>query len=436
VKNLEIALSDNTDGTLTVDGTGSTESIPTTLTVDDDATVGAGGTGSVGAMTVQAGAQATIGNDLDIGVLEGSQGTLTVTGKDATQTVSSTLGGMLFFTIGDGGSGVANVLAGGGIDAQAASMDIGAETTGTGSLTVSGEDSSVDVAAAVIGVSGDGTVLADIGGALTSTSLTIGENDGSTGSVTIQDALASWDVAVDLVIGESGDGTLTLTGADLSVGGNVIVGAEATGSDTFTINDATPDLGGDMIIGLKGNGLVQVQVGSSVTVKSLVLGAEADATGELDVDASTVQSDDLTVGDSGQGTIKLTDGATLTTVGDATVGHKPGTDVSTVTVETGSQWLLNGDLTVSEAAPAELDIDTAGQVGDLGNVNIAAAPRRWPLAAPPAARRYRTAAPSMTSAPPAAPRCRRAASRWYSRAPSIPRSSTAALRTLWRAARR
>ncbi len=363
VQELRIGIADH--GDITVDGTGSTTSEPTTLTVSDDATVGEEGDGY---LTVQDGGQATITNDLTVGVETSGIGYVTVTGQDATGTNASTLGGMADFSIGDAGDAYVYVSAGGAIDAQTASVEIGVEDDSTGQLLVTDDDSSVDTADMTIGVAGDGTVLAENAGALTNTSVTLGEQEGGSGTVTLTDQETSWDISGDLTIGAAGDGTFSDSGADLSVDGDVILGAEDTGTGSLTLNAATPNFGSDMIIGEAGTGQVYVNQGSAMTVKSLTLGSQADSTGELDITGSTVQSDDLTDGDSGQGTIDVTEDSTLTTVNDATVGNSIGTDLSTVLVDTGSQWLLNGNLTIGEAAQGEVDIDNASQVAALGQV--------------------------------------------------------------------
>ena len=271
VQELRIGIADH--GDITVDGTGSTTSEPTTLTVSDDATVGEEGDGY---LTVQDGGQATITNDLTVGVETSGIGYVTVTGQDATGTNASTLGGMADFSIGDAGDAYVYVSAGGAIDAQTASVEIGVEDDSTGQLLVTDDDSSVDTADMTIGVAGDGTVLAENAGALTNTSVTLGEQEGGSGTVTLTDQETSWDISGDLTIGAAGDGTFSDSGADLSVDGDVILGAEDTGTGSLTLNAATPNFGSDMIIGEAGTGQVYVNQGSAMTVKSLTLGSQAE----------------------------------------------------------------------------------------------------------------------------------------------------------------
>ena len=140
--------------------------------------------------------------------------------------------------------------------------------------------------------------------------------DGSTGNgtATITDDGSSLEVGGGLTVGGGGTGTMLINGADVSVSGDdITVGDSANSSGILTINAATLDFDGELKIGESGSGTVIAQLGATLSPGTITIGDNAGAVGELDVDGSgtSVTSDDLTVGSSGQGTLKITNGGML-----------------------------------------------------------------------------------------------------------------------------
>lgn len=252
-------------------------------------TVGRDGTGT---LRVEDGGQVEIATEtgffpgLQLGRNPGSQGVLSVIGAESAVTISNTNAARSdsVFTVGRSGTGEATVEAGGQITG-ALFMTLGRDGAATGTLTVSGEGSLVEISgeagpdsssagdAAFINIGRDGTgiLTIDNGGTTRITSdsgefagLQAGRNVGSDGSIVVDGPGSRLEIdgAGDTAslnagwakIGRGGAGSLEITD-----GGQVfhdsfgvfVVGAEATGNGTVTLsgNDSRLDAGAALLIG-------------------------------------------------------------------------------------------------------------------------------------------------------------------------------------------
>ena len=284
--------------------------------------------------TIDQGASVTVTGGMSLGVNE--TGTATMTVADADTQLQTGNGDV---TIADAGMADMVVQDGATFDASTNDVTVGGMETGDGYLQVTGMDANTDDGASMtalsltIGDDGTGTLDVSDGADLS----VLGEmkvGDGSTGhgEATITDTTASLDIGTGLTVGGDGTGTMLINGADVSVSsGDITVGDGKTGNGILTINAATLDFDGELKIGESGSGTVIAQLGATLTPGTITIGDNAGAVGELDVDGSgtSVTSDDLTVGSSGQGTLKITNGAMLTTNGDPAVGDLAGTATET-----------------------------------------------------------------------------------------------------------
>ena len=198
------------DGTVIVDGTGSTYIASGTIVV------GASGTG---ALTVSDGGSVTSFNSL-IGSFSGSSGTVTVTGKDIGG-VSSSLTTTSDLIVGSSGTGTLNVASGGLVSADG--LNLGNASTGIGTVNVTGTDSTIDSTSLIyVGNSGAGELNISAGGSVsTGNTFNIGNFIGSEGTVNVSGSLSSLTTSVDLQLGGFGGGIGTLNVSD---GGRVSVG--------------------------------------------------------------------------------------------------------------------------------------------------------------------------------------------------------------------
>jgi T5SS/PEP-CTERM-associated repeat protein len=166
-------------GSVSVQGTDSL------LTVTGPMIVGVGGNGFLG---VSQGGKIVLTNTvgLKIGELPSAHGTLVVDGAQTSLDVAS------FLAVGDGGIGQATISGGGEINATGSKVDVGGPVGSTGSITITGQDSSLSVETGfgmTVGGGGTGSVIvADDAQVLINRNLEIAVRNGSTGSLSISDA--------------------------------------------------------------------------------------------------------------------------------------------------------------------------------------------------------------------------------------------------------
>ena len=333
------------------------------VTVAQEVIVGNAGAGEV---HVRAGAAFESNGELTVGSQDGSTGTIEVSGDNSTWTTSGD-----DTTFGDAGGGTLDVNAGGTFDASASSVTFASQIGSTGSLTITGDDSSMTAAALTFGDSGRAKGTIEDAGALSvSGDLALGDGDGGSGNLTV----AGGDLTVggNLTIGGAGTGILVSQGGAITVQGYAInIGDQASGTGTFTINtaDASLDFGGTITVGAAGNGAMFVQLGANITVDAVTVADQTGSTGSLTVDSASLQTGDLTIGSSGQGTLDVKNGASLISTGEGKIADLVAGVISGATVETGGIWALNGDLTVGGSGIGTLSVDDA-TVSTLSSVTI------------------------------------------------------------------
>ncbi len=249
-------------GELTVENAGAVET--GTLIIGHHAT----GDGTV--VVTGSGSGLAVTGRLDVG-LSGT-GTLTIekSGKvySATGYLGSTSAGGNEVTISGSGSlwdvtgglyagfgGTDNILVEGGGALKTGFARLGEGTYGAGNVTVTGTGSTWDNSATLyVGDVGTGGLAIADGGAVTSDDSYVGFGAGSSGLVTVDGAGSSWNITDDLLIGGAGNGTVSIfdggsvttiddvavgtstgtgrigvaTQSQLSVGGNLALGANAT----------------------------------------------------------------------------------------------------------------------------------------------------------------------------------------------------------------
>ena len=250
----------------------------------------------------------------------------------------------------------------------------GAGSVGTGSI--SGTGSVWNNSVIHVGYSGDGTLEITNGGTLNGSYGHIGTNTGSSGSVTV-DAGATWNTyrlylgSEDMNdgSGNGGNGTLTIndtgtvtcsfyTGIGLyenSVGELIVDGADAH----FSTQRLT--------IGSSGSGKMIVRNGADFTItESVTVASEAGSTGELAVDgagSSWSTTKDLYLGEHGDGTLRITNGSTVTVSGSTFVDRLEG---SSSQIDFGTN---GGTLTTKYLQARSIGLAGTGTVSTKGIVS-------------------------------------------------------------------
>ena len=234
---------------------------------------------------------------------------------------------------------------------------------GTGTVTVTGTDSRLEVSAPAslyVGYSGTGTLDINDGGTVNTNLAVLGGAPDADGTVTVHDPGSSLSVDGGLVVGAWGQGDLTVSEGAQVTAGTLYIGG-------FDVNDA--DIDPDVVAQFgpaNGTGVVIVTgAGSSLDVtdeETLVIGA--GGTGALQVlEGGRAYSADGFIG--GYLTFDYNEVS-----GKDDVGFADGMGVAEV-IGTGSNW-HSDVLAVGTGGPGQLTIYAGGQVeSHLGIVGLA-----------------------------------------------------------------
>ena len=220
--------------------------------------------------------------------------------------------------------------------------------------TVAGTIRIGDTADGTIGIS-DGSEVYDIWGY-------IGYDANGIGDATVTGTNSLWQHTNSFTVGHSGVGDLLISngGTVRTASGAGYIGYNATGIGTVDIMDANSilQITSDLYLGYSGNGTMNISNGGTVTSLNGYLGYASDSVGTVTVaDANSIwmNSSDLFVGYDGEGDMTVSDGASVLST-NGYLGYST-TGVGTVTVEdTNSLWENSNNLYVGYAGNAELNI--------------------------------------------------------------------------------
>jgi T5SS/PEP-CTERM-associated repeat protein len=340
---------------------------------------------------------------------DGGTGTLTVTGQGAVADA-----GGRGFDVGDDGTGLINVAAGGQITGgtgdsyqSGAATQIGValgDPGGSGTLVVSGAGAGATFGDLVdVGFGGTGVLTVANGGTLTAgdgaVALNIGDlqgNTAGTGSVAFQGGTGTLHGFTE--IGAFGAGTLALSsGASVTMNqsantGNAaywsaLLGIATGATGTLSIgSQSSLTTGHGLGIGVQGHGEFDVSGTASILspagAVSIDAGTDAGGSGVINVAGgllNDVSSTGMIIGGSGSGTLNVSAGGTVLCGGSAGFGGLILGDVSgssgTLTVNgAGATLTVAGQLQDGSAGTGVLSIGAGGSVttgissGELGLV--------------------------------------------------------------------
>jgi T5SS/PEP-CTERM-associated repeat protein len=246
---------------------------------------------------------ATIGEAVDsTGTLNVSIGAFSVTGSDSTQTQ---------LIVGNHGTGTLTITNGAELNVLGfnSRVTLGNNATAAGSLTVSDAGSTWTNGNELwVGGSGSGTLIIQNGGRLRCASNAgfsnvIGVFPGASGAATVDGPGSTWTYGNELVVGNGGDGTLTITnGGSLinNVSGSTSVGSDGSGTATVTGPGSTWNTNGPLNIGSTGTGALAVLDGGSLASgSSKIRGLNAGSGHVLVADADSIWTvnGSLTIGE-------------------------------------------------------------------------------------------------------------------------------------------
>jgi T5SS/PEP-CTERM-associated repeat protein len=205
---------------------------------------------------------------------------------------------------------------------------------------------------------------------------TLGDAAGASGTLNMNagtfNVTGSDFTQTQLIVGNNGNGTLNVNnGADVHVSGfnsKVALGHHSTGTGTVSINGAGSTWTNDdqLWIGESGTGTLTIQNGGSLTTSSAaggssIIGVFGGSNGMVTISgvgSTWMDNNGLTVGNSGNGTLLITDGGSLTSSGTAIGEGFAASGTATVT-GSGSTW---NDLStiVGTTGPGALAIQNGG----------------------------------------------------------------------------
>ena len=319
--------------------------------------------------------KATIGDRVVLGNDQQAVGIVTVTGRESGFTVTQDL------TVGASGSGTLNVQAGSKVSAAEASFGDGKGSIGMG--TVAGSDSSLEVKGVLkVGVLGTGTLNVQAGGTVTSSGDTYLGNgkDGNTGNgtITVTGADSTFNALKNLAAGVTGTGTVNVqANGKLVVSGGGLLGSMngVTGTLTVSGTNSTVNITNNLIVGKAGIGVLGVQAGGKLIVgKTLGLGDVAKSNGTATVSGagSTINATEgVVVGNEGSGTLNVQTGGKVTGAGIVIGKLKGSTGMVTVT-GANSTLELGGNVFVGQSGKGTLDLRAGGSLTTTKRVGIGA----------------------------------------------------------------
>lgn len=272
-----IFASSNSNGTVTVDGIGSTWT--------NSAGMGIGNYGT-GTLTIRNGGTvnattATIG-----GLVAGASGTVTVDGNGSTWTLSDAI------VVGANSVGSLAISNGGIVISAGISSTIGAYGGGgpsTATVTVDGNGSRWTTSGnLVVGGYGEASLTIRNGATVSGDIGSIGNFNSSNGSVTVDGNGSTLTHTGDLTVGFAGKGALTIRNGAVVNNATGHIGRNADGGGTVTVDGSGSSWGntGDLYVGKRGNGSLTIQNGGTVSNANAQIGGNFSKSSAVTVDGS------------------------------------------------------------------------------------------------------------------------------------------------------
>ena len=230
----------------------------------------------------------------------------------------------------------------------------GSGSMGDGEIEVTGAGSTLNIAGqTILGDAGVGNAAVDTNGQISTGPTTIGSQSGSNGSADMESG-GAWTVSGNLIVGDRGfgyvylrqNGTLTLSGT----GNQIILGNSAGGVGVFNIfGNGQLNISSDIVIGQSGAGTLSLSSGAVYhSFGSITLGGASTSGGTVDSDGGSTftVNGDLTAGVAGSGYVNVTNASTSTISGSMVLAQQAGS-IGNVTVDgIGSTLSVGGSLSV------------------------------------------------------------------------------------------
>lgn len=224
-----------------------------------------------------------------------------------------------------------------------------------------------------------GTLNIRSGGTVESISHTyIGHSTSTTGEAIVSGAGSLLESGGILYVGNNGRGTLTVeNGAGATSIGNTNIGfaSGSVGELTVTGTGSNFITTGQFNVASSGTGTVSITDGGSATASYTRVGIGAGTTGTLTVDGPgsryTVSGNQLRVGELGNGTINVSNGAEVSSSFSTSIGNGVGSTGTGTVSGAGSSLLAQTSLFVGNSGSGTLTLVAGGSAGGTNGVQIA-----------------------------------------------------------------
>ncbi len=228
----------------------------------------------------------------------------------------------------------------------------------------------------VIGLTTEGSLDVPSGAAFDDLGMIVGVDQGSTGEVTVDNAFfavaQSGTGGPDdglLVVGDEGDGSVNVTGANFFAPAFAIVGKQQGATGNINLNGAIW-AGSSLTIGQSGSGHVTIGSGADLAVGNIIVGASQGAFGSLSINGASWTGDSLTVGLDGTGEVTIGQGASafvasvlISATGSLDVtGASATLTAPSLTIDSTTMNVSAGGVVQSGTAVVDADQDATGSV--------------------------------------------------------------------------
>ncbi|MCK5564908.1 MAG: hypothetical protein KAJ07_06640 [Planctomycetes bacterium] len=247
---------------------------------------------------------------------------------------------------------------------------VGAGITWSGDVDPSDPSTWDSNTSAYIGNTGYGTMDITGGSDVIDKVTSIGTESGSTGVVTVNGTGSTWTNSSGLRLGEHGNGTLDITGGGEVSNGNVFVGEYSGSMGAITVDGSGSTWNSSYLyVGVNGNGTLSITNGGMFSNEyDSTIGHRSNLSSTVTVDgfgSTWTNNRNLRVGTFSRGTLSITGGATVSN-NYGGIGTDPG-GTGLVTVDGfGSRWSNSGSLRIGNNGDGTVNVIGGGEVSSNG----------------------------------------------------------------------
>jgi fibronectin-binding autotransporter adhesin len=266
------------------------------------------------------------------------------------------------------------------VDTAGDNVEIGEVDGATGFFTV-GNMGRLGTAALrpdiIVANSGTGTFTIQSNAAVMANTLSLGSAIGSAGTMSIAGPQASLSVdgTGNVIVGNSGNGTMTVSAGATTTALATFIGIGSGSAGTLTVTGAGSQWvqSAGIKIADEGVGTLNIQSGASFSNQTLTMGERVGSLGTVNVTgagSNWIISSVGTVGQSGRGNIVVSSGGHVTSASAMSLGQNVGSEGEITVTGAGSRLNLNFNLGVGFSGVGSLSVLSGGAVNVTGTVEL------------------------------------------------------------------